>query len=688
MLASPAGRALQGALCACVPLCLCAWGGARLFENIGNWLNTHFLALWPAVIGASIAVPAVVILYFLKLKRKEQVVSSTLLWRRVLEDVRVNAPFQRLKTNLLLLLQILILMAVAAALSRPFIQGLTAGRRTGFVLLIDNSASMSTRDCGGRTRLDAAREAALGEVERVSGDVRGAVIAYGARPLIVSGFTASRNELREAIERIKITGGGTDLSSALTVADGMAGSIGRDKCRLVIYSDAAIPENRPVKPVATEEIELRRFGTASDNVGITSLEARRSPGAGCQVFVRVANYGGRKASRDLRLFLGEAASAVDVKRVEVAPGGHRTVIFDAQVPGTMLPVRAELAAGDAMSVDDTAYAVLPPERKLQVLAYSDDRFFLSKALQHLPPDRYAVTVVGTSKVPSEGPAPKVWDSVDAVVFDRCCPGELPPGGGFLFIGPDRAPPVRGATIGEEIKHPRVVDWDRAHPLVRFTSLAGVEVIVARPVKLGRGQVVLLEAVEGPMIVARQLDQLRVIAIGFDVYRSNWPLRLSFPLFMANSVRWLSEASPKWAGAGLRCGSPLRLQAGLWREGSDGGSVPVEVIRPDGSREKLEIARDRPRLYAATEKPGFYRVRGPEGKDALFACAVLDEAESSNAARERLIFAERGVRGESWQLGDVSGKGSKSGREVWKYLALIALGVMVLEWYVYNRRLWG
>jgi len=129
---------------------------------------------------------------------------------------------------------------------------------------------------------------------------------------------------------------------------------------------------------------------------------------------------------------------------------------------------------------------------------------------------------------------------------------------------------------------------------------------------------------------------------------------------------------------------LGLQSDLFKTDTNPG-MPVEVIRPDGSREKLEIARDRPRLYAATEKPGFYRVRGPEGKDALFACAVLDEAESSNAARERLIFAERGVRGESWQLGDVSGKGSKSGREVWKYLALIALGVMVLEWYVYNRK---
>jgi len=236
----------------------------------------------------------VVLLYFLKLKRKEQVVSSTLLWRRALEDLRVNAPFQRLRTNLLLLLQLLALAAAGAALARPFLQGLTAGRREGLVLLVDCSASMSTRDCGGRTRLEAAREAAVRELDRSPARFRAAAVAFGARPRIVCGFTSSRTELREAIERIAPTGGGTDLSAALAVADGMASSVGRDKCRLVIFSDAALPEDRPVRPVGTEDLELRRFGGASDNAGIASLEARRCPGGGAQVFVRVVNPAARR----------------------------------------------------------------------------------------------------------------------------------------------------------------------------------------------------------------------------------------------------------------------------------------------------------------------------------------------------------------------------------------------------------
>ena len=64
-----------------------------------------------ALIAGAMTVPLLVLLYFLKLKRTERVVSSTLLWQRAVQDLQVNAPFQRLRRNLLLLLQLLALIA-------------------------------------------------------------------------------------------------------------------------------------------------------------------------------------------------------------------------------------------------------------------------------------------------------------------------------------------------------------------------------------------------------------------------------------------------------------------------------------------------------------------------------------------------------------------------------------------------
>ena len=50
--------------------------------------------------------PAIIALYFLKLKRIPLEVPSTYLWRKSIEDLHVNSIWQRLRKNLLLYLQL------------------------------------------------------------------------------------------------------------------------------------------------------------------------------------------------------------------------------------------------------------------------------------------------------------------------------------------------------------------------------------------------------------------------------------------------------------------------------------------------------------------------------------------------------------------------------------------------------
>ena len=94
---------------------------------------------------AAIAIPALLILYFLKLRRREMLVPSTLLWHKAIQDLQVNAPFQKLRRNLLLLLQLLILLALLLAFSRP-VTSYRPPPGAVSVILIDRSASMSAHD--------------------------------------------------------------------------------------------------------------------------------------------------------------------------------------------------------------------------------------------------------------------------------------------------------------------------------------------------------------------------------------------------------------------------------------------------------------------------------------------------------------------------------------------------------------
>src|SRR4051812_31667894 len=101
-----------------------------------------FLNPWSALAAAGLAIPALLVLYFLKLRRREIPISSTLLWRKAIQDLQVNSPFQKLRRNLLLLLQILLLLLLALALSRP-VANYTKAAGSMNVILIDRSASMS-----------------------------------------------------------------------------------------------------------------------------------------------------------------------------------------------------------------------------------------------------------------------------------------------------------------------------------------------------------------------------------------------------------------------------------------------------------------------------------------------------------------------------------------------------------------
>ena len=119
----------------------------------------------PAAFLFLLGIPAVIILHLLKIRRRQAVVSSTLLWADSLRDQQATAPFRRLKPSLLLLLQALIILLLALALARPVRTVQVSGyERTVFIL--DVSASMQARDIRG-SRFVAAKEALSAAVARL-----------------------------------------------------------------------------------------------------------------------------------------------------------------------------------------------------------------------------------------------------------------------------------------------------------------------------------------------------------------------------------------------------------------------------------------------------------------------------------------------------------------------------------------
>jgi hypothetical protein len=166
--------------------------------------------------------PAIIALYFLKLRRQPLEVPSTYLWKRSIEDLHVNSLWQRLRQNLLLFLQLLLIALAMLALLRPGWQGTKlAGNR--FIFLIDNSASMSASDTeSGKSRLEEAKQQVGGLIDQMESGMTAMIISFADTPQVVQEFTDNRRLLRERLATIGAAVRGTDLHGALDLADGLA----------------------------------------------------------------------------------------------------------------------------------------------------------------------------------------------------------------------------------------------------------------------------------------------------------------------------------------------------------------------------------------------------------------------------------------------------------------------------------
>src|SRR5690349_6233005 len=175
---------------------------------------------WPtALIAGAIAIPALLVLYFLKLRRREMPVSSTILWRKAIQDLQVNAPFQKLRRNLLLFLQLLLLALLLLALAKPVANVTpTPGQTTA--ILVDRSASMSAKLTDGKTtRLDEAKRRAKELVDSLPRGATAMVIAFDDSPEMMQTWTGDANLLRQAIDNVKQSDRKTKLKLTYQLAE-------------------------------------------------------------------------------------------------------------------------------------------------------------------------------------------------------------------------------------------------------------------------------------------------------------------------------------------------------------------------------------------------------------------------------------------------------------------------------------
>src|SRR4249920_2668598 len=203
----------------------------------------------PLALLGLLFIPAVLAMYMLKLRRDRAVVPSTLLWSRLLTDVEANAPWQKLRRSLLLLLQLLLVLILALLAARPFLER-PAGLAGDIVLIVDTSASMAATDVT-PTRLDAAKAVAIDALKDLPAGGKVSVIAAGRTARVVANGTTDLGNVKQAIAAIPPSYDVGDLGDALRLASALAARSG--DAEILVATDAAVA----TPPKATVDAPIR-----------------------------------------------------------------------------------------------------------------------------------------------------------------------------------------------------------------------------------------------------------------------------------------------------------------------------------------------------------------------------------------------------------------------------------------------
>ncbi len=372
----------------------------------------------------AIAVP-IVLLYILKVRLRKQPVSTFLFWDQVFHEKKPRSWWQQLRHLLSLLLQMALLALLVLALIDPLWQWQKAQRRK-VLLVIDNSASMAA-DENGQSRLQKAKETAAALVRSLRVGDEMAILVAGGKPEVSIGLTDHARSLLDAVENIQQTDAPSALNETVLAAKRLL--VGNTRSNIYVLTDGCDPATEIL--AKDESISLVGYGTAQNNQAITQFQVRRSllDAIGYQTLIEVSNFGDQPYKGRVELNLED--QLVDVIPVELEPGANKTLHLDhASATGGRLV--AKLDSKDALPTDNTAMAVLPTRRPIEVSLVTPGSLFLKSALQSIPLVdlklfEQAVTKAedGTVTLPTNFVLPENSQR-PITILHRLVPAQLPP----------------------------------------------------------------------------------------------------------------------------------------------------------------------------------------------------------------------------------------------------------------------
>ncbi|MFZ5354763.1 MAG: vWA domain-containing protein [Bacillota bacterium] len=586
-------------------------------------------------------IPPVIILYILKQKFEEREISSTYLWKQVLKDIDVNTPWQRLKRNILLLLQLLFVTLLVLALADPFVR-LKGGYSPNVIIVIDNSGSMNAL-YNDSTRLENAKRFAESEIRNLGRDAEVTVITCGKRPVIELAKTKDKEQAIARIRDIKSSRAAGSIADATSLVAAIAEQYNSYKA--IFYTDSSFS-------MGNIKGEIVNLYSISENACIEYMSHSITE-SGLKLMVRVSNKSDRALYRELSIYGDD--KLMDVVDVELMAGETKTLYFDNSDAGYRV-LSAELSEEDQLADDNVIYDIIRAQSIKKVLLVTDKNVFIEKAL--LP--------VRGVELYKTNPGEKFSEEYDLYIFDGNVPEKLPLTGSLMLIDP---PADNGIfdTAGETQGGEAVV---KLHQLTRYTEGAAFYIDKTKLIEVPYWAHVIMEAGEKPVAAAGENKGRKTVVLAFNLHSSDFVLTPEFPIFMHNALEYLIDIEDAEKPV-YTCGDAIEIAV-------KPNAQFVHIENPEGGRQDIKLSY--PLLpYENTDLQGIYRIiQKIDGQalESLFA-VNFPISESDTAAEKELAEASDGININT-------GEDTVLGRRLQPIVILLVLLLAAAEWGVYVR----
>lgn len=474
--------------------------------------------LYPLGLLGLIGIPILIIIYIIKNKYTEQVISSTYIWTLSEKFLKKRNPINKLVGIISLILQILAVLFVSVAVAHPVFT--VPDSANEYLFILDGSGSMNITE-GSKTRLERGKDEIA---SLINGSLNGCtytLVYAGTTTETVFDRTGSKEQALKLLSGVSPAYLNTGFSDALAVAQRYFNDSPWIKTYLV--TDKVVREH--------ENVEIVNVGSGVDNYALSDVDYALADGK-IKIKGNAMSYIGA-ASLEINLFIDGSRDASGSVRVEVPEYEKTPFEFEADYADFKY-IRVAIANRDALESDNEVIFYSPEaEASYNVLLVSDAPFFLESALEIK--DSVSVKSVTIKEYD------RFVSGYDLYIFDGVSGVSMPRDGAVWFVDPKDSVSGSGFTYqgvqssGEGLKLVYSTKSTSVVDLMRKNLLKN-DIFVTEFAKCGLyRKFYSLLSYDGNDVVFAGANSLgnREVVIAFDIHKSNLPVNADFVTLINN-----------------------------------------------------------------------------------------------------------------------------------------------------------